>query len=369
MWFTLLSKYHYTQRIVLKFIEGMTVKENICSFENLYAAMLKCKNGVMWKDSTAGFVKNGLVNCYQLKDELLNNKYKIGTYTVFTITEPKKRVIVSTRIKDRDFQRSLCDNYLTEAISKSFIYDNTACQKGRGTDFARNRLKCHLQRHYRKHGLNGYILKCDISDYFGSTSHAVACNAVRKRVPDEWAYSEIERIINSFTQGADPLKGMGLGSQVTQLIQLAVLDNLDHFIKEKLRIKCYVRYMDDFILIHEDKEYLKFCKEKIKEHLSELGLLLSKKKTQISPVSQPLHFLGFSFRLTDTGKVIMRVLPEKVTRECRKLRKLVERCQSGKMTREQVDECFKSWVAHAEKGNCYKLIASMQEYYYNLWRL
>lgn len=268
------------------------VKETVCTFENLYVAMLKCRKGIMWKDSAAGFVKNGLVNCALLKDELLSGKYKIGKYTVFEITEPKRRVIVSTRIKDRVFQRSLCDNYVTAHITKSFIYDNAACQVGKGTDFARNRLKCHLQRFHRKHGCKGYILKCDISDYFGSTPHIVACNAVRKRVPDTWACAEVERIINSFTQGADPSKGMGLGSQVTQLVELAVLDDLDHYIKEVLHIKGYVRYMDDFILLHESKEYLWYCREQIKRRLSLLGLRLSPKKTHISPIVQPLQDRG-----------------------------------------------------------------------------
>lgn len=345
------------------------IKEKVCKFENLYTAMLKCRKGIMWKDSAAGFVKNGLVNCFMLKDELMNNKYKIGAYTVFEITEPKRRVIVSTRIKDRVFQRSLCDNYLTERITRSFIYDNAACQTGKGTDFARNRLKCHLQRHFRKHGCKGYVLKCDISDYFGSTPHIVAFNAVCKHVPDSWAAAEVKRIIDSFTQGADPSKGMGLGSQVTQLIQLAVLDDLDHYIKEVLHIKGYVRYMDDFILIDESKEYLKYCREEIRLHLVKLGLQLSKKKTHIFPITQPLHFMGFSFRLAPTGKVVMRVLSKKVTRERRRLKKLIRRCKSGLMSRKQVDECFKSWVAHASKGDCYKLIISMTEYYYNLWEV
>lgn len=343
------------------------IKDTVCSFDNLYSAMLKCKRGIMWKDSAAGFVKNGLVNCYQLKGELMNGDYKIGKYTVFTISEPKKRVIVSTRIKDRVFQRSLCDNYLTETMTRSFIYDNAACQVNKGTDFARNRLKCHLQRHYRKHGCNGYVLKCDLSDFFGSTPHSVAIDAVRKRVKDPWAVSEVERIINSFTQGADPSIGMGLGSQVTQLIQLAVLDDLDHYIKEVLHIKEYVRYNDDFILLHTSKEYLRYCLEKIAGYLTARRLKLNKKKTQIFKITQPIHFLGFSFRLINTGKVLMRVLPEKVTHERRRLKKLVKRCKSGYMTRRDVDECFKSWVAHASKGDCYKLIQSMTEFYNKLW--
>lgn len=346
----------------------MSIKEEVCSFENLYKAMRHCKKNVMWKDSTAGFVKNGLSNCVDLHDELMNDKYKIGKYAVFTITEPKERSIVSTRIRDRTFQRSLCDHYLTKAISKSFIYDNCACQVGKGTDFARKRLKVHLQRFYRKYSLNGYVLKCDISNYFGSTSHTVAEAAVRKRVHDKWAADEAIRIINSFTQGDDPAVGMGLGSQVTQLIELAVLDDIDHYIKEQLHIKHYIRYMDDFLLFHNDKRYLIYCKKVISDKLSVLGLKLSAKKTQIHPIKQPIHFLGFSFKLTDSGKVLMFVLPKKVTHERRKLRKLVKLCKQQALTCEDVDKCYTAWTAHARKGNSYNLINSMTAYYNDLWR-
>ena len=346
----------------------MNIKEEVCSFENLYRGMRHCKKNVMWKDSTAGFVKNGLVNCVDLHDELMSGRYKIGKYAVFTITEPKERSIVSTRIRGRTFQRSLCDNYLTRELTKSFIYDNCACQVGKGTDFARKRLKVHLQRFYRKHGLNGYVLKCDISNYFGSTPHRVAEAAVRKRVADEWAADEATRIINSFTQGENPDIGMGLGSQVTQLVELAVLDDLDHFIKEQLHIKQYIRYMDDFMLFHEDKAYLLYCKRVIADKLSALGLKFSTKKTQIFPIKQPIHFLGFSFKLTYTGRVLMFVLPNKVTHERRKLKKLVGLCSQQVLSREDVDKCYIAWKAHASKGNSYNLIKSMDKFYDDLWR-
>lgn len=121
-------------------------------------------------------------------------------------------------------------------------------------------------------------MKCDLSNYFGSTPHDVAKASVRKRVKDEWVYQRVCDIIDSFNQDTDPNIGMGLGSQVTQLIQLAVLDELDHIIKEKLHIKHYIRYMDDFILIHEDREYLQYCLGVIKEHLAGLRLQLSAKR-------------------------------------------------------------------------------------------
>lgn len=346
----------------------MDIKEEVCSFDNLYKAMYKCRRNVGWKDSVAGFVNKGLINCTKLRDKLLDGTYTINKYTIFQIHEPKEREIVSTRIKDRVFQRSLCDNYLTQEISKSFIYDNCACQVNKGTKFARDRLKAHMQKFYRKHELDGYVLKCDISNYFGSTDHEVAIAAVKKRVGDPWVVEEVSKIINSFNNGPDPTVGMGLGSQVTQLIELAVLDDLDHYIKEQLHIKHYIRYMDDFILIHESKEYLIFCREQIRTKLQELHLTLSKKKTQIFPIEQSIHFLGFRFVLTKTGKVLMLLNHEKISHERRKLCRLVNRMNLGLISREHTDKCFESWKAHANQGNSSHLIHSMTLFYQNLWR-
>lgn len=364
-------------------MDDKNVKEIVCSFENLYKAMRKCKQNVIWKDSVAGFVVvNGLVNVYKLKQLHENGKYKLDGYTIFKVYEPKERTIVSTRIKDRVFQRSLCDNYLTEQVSKGFIYDNGACLPDKGTEFARKRFYVALKRHYRKYGLKGYALKCDLTDYFGSTSHAVASKSITEKLQDGWAISETNRIINSFNQGANPDVGMGLGSQVTQLIQLAVLDKLDHYIKEVLRIKNYVRYMDDFILLHPNKEYLKYCREKIREKVDLLGLKLSVKKTQLQPITQPIHFLGFSFKLIETGKIIIRMLPEKVFHERRRLIKLVARAKAGLMTKAAVDGSYESWKAYATgrkrnkqknqsskqlKRHTHKLVLEMDQFYKKLW--
>lgn len=329
--------------------------------------MGKCKKNVMWKDSVSGYVKNGLVNCYKLRRQLLNDTYKIDKYSVFTIHEPKKREIVSTRMKDRVFQRSLSDNYLYEAITKSFIYDNHACQVGKGTSKARDRLACHMQRYFRKNGMDGYVLKCDISDYFGSTPHDVAKTATSSKIESDWVKHHTDKIIESFSQGEIPDVGMGLGSQITQLTQLAVLNKMDHLIKERLGIKQYIRYMDDFILIHQDKDYLKYCLAEINAHVASLGLKLSTKKTQIFPLKQGVKFLGFTFHLTETGKVIRKLSKDNVAHEKRKLKKMRKLVDEGVLTKKHVDECYTSWKAHAKQGNTYSLISSMDRFYNNLW--
>lgn len=322
----------------------------------------------MWKDSVAGYVRNGLVNCYNLSGQLMSDTYKIDNYSYFTIHEPKTRDIVSTRMKDRVFQRSLCDNYLYHEMTKGLIYDNVACQKGKGTLFAMNRLNCHMQRFYRKHGKEGYVLQCDIKNYFGSTRHDVAMEVVDKRVKDEWVVDHVNDIIKSFGTKENPDVGMGLGSQVTQLIQLAVLDDLDHYIKEKLKIKQYIRYMDDFILIHHDKEYLKYCRDEIEKELAKIHLKVNVKKTQIYPINRGIIFLGFRFLLTDTGKVIRKLNKENISKGRRRLRKQQALADKGELSREDVAECYTSWKAHAKKGDTFNLLNGMDKYYECLWK-
>ena len=138
--------------------------------------------------------------------------------------------------------------------------------------------------------------------------------------------------------------------------------------KERLGIKQYIRYMDDFILIHPDKEYLKYCLDEINKHVTGLNLKLSEKKTQIFPLKQGISFLGFRFYLTETGKVIRKLTKENVCHEKKKLRKMKKLVDDGVMTKENVDECYMSWKAHAKQGNTHNLILSMDKFYKNLWR-
>lgn len=342
----------------------MPIKDNVCSIKELHRAMLKCRKGVLWKDSVANFIHHGLVRCYKLKHSLLNDTYKISKYIQFQIHEPKTRDIVSTRFVDRVFQRSLCDNYLTHEIQRDFIADNYACQIGKGNDKARLAMIRHLHEHYEQYGTNGYVLKCDIHDYFGSTSHALAKESV-EYVIDEWSKKHLHNIIDSFSQGENKDIGMGLGSQVTQSVQLAVLDPLDKLIKHKAYIKHYIRYMDDFYLIHISKEHLNKCLKSIRRYLKSKGLSLNENKTKIQKITQPIHFLGYSYKLKENGKVAMRVLPKNISKNRRKLKKLV--IIKG-VSRDECDKVLQAILAHVRKSNNRSQINKLVRYYKDLWR-
>lgn len=342
----------------------LKIKNRVISIKELHKALMKCKKSVLWKDSVANFHSHGLMRCYKLKKRLENGTYKISKYINFTIYEPKKREIVSTRFTDRVFQRSLCVNYLTHEIQKDFIEENYACQVGKGTHKAIKGFIRHLHSFVEEHGLNGYILKCDIHDYFGSTLHSVAKSST-DYVRDSWAKEHLHNIIDSFNGGDDPFKGMGLGSEITQSVQLAVLDKMDKLISKELGVINYIRYMDDFYLIHESKEYLQHCLKCIMNYMEERKLELSPNKTKISKLKQPSHFLGFSYQVNENGKISMKVLPEKIKRNKRKLRKLVIQL---KLSREEVDKIFQCMLAHMKKSNNRSQVCKMIRYYENLWK-
>lgn len=337
--------------------------ENVTGFDALYDSMHKCRKGVLWKDSAASFYLNGVERTMKLSEELHSGTYKARKPVKFMITSPKPREIASITFRDRVYQRSLNDNAVYPIMSKSFIYDNFACQKGKGTDAARDRLKEFLHRYYRKHGSDGYVAQFDIHGYYPTMSHAVTEDLFREKLPPE-VFAMVKTILNEQYEGD---AGYNPGSQLIQIAGISVLDRLDHFVKEQLHAKFYIRYMDDFLIISEDWEYLERCKALIEAQLLGISFELNQKKTRIYPLREGIEFLGFRFSLTSTGKVLMLITSANVKRERKKLRRLVAKSKRGKIPLKKVDESYTTWRSHASKGNSHKLLQRMDAYYNSLW--
>ena len=164
----------------------------------------------------------------------------------------------------------------------------------------------------------------------------------------------------------DDFRGIGLGSQLSQLTQLLILDRLDHIIKEDLHIKYYVRYMDDFILIHPDKEHLKHCKNVIQGYLDSVKLKLND-KSKLYQLKQGIIFLKWRFRYSETGKVIMTMIHSKVTKQRRKMRALADMIKRGERTIADAEASFKAFQSHAERGDTFKQIYQLRIYYKKLY--
>lgn len=330
-------------------------------FGNLYRALKKCCRNVRWKDSVVGYEANGLKNTLRLQEDLKRGRYKISPYQQFTIYEPKVRTIIATRLRDRQFQKSLCDAGLYQDMTEHLIHDDGACQTGKGTDFTLNRLTAHLRRYYLKHGTEGWVLKCDIRKFFPSTTHEVAKNAVRRRIKDERACAMVCNVIDSF----DGEVGIGLGSQISQLVELCVLDDLDHFIKEQLKVEHYLRYMDDFVLIHPDKEFLQRCLRQIRERVGAKSLRLND-KTTLYPLKQGVKIMNWRFVIVPSGRIVRYMAGKKLGKQRRKMQKLMVKERAGKVEPGTTRDSFIAWRANAKRGCTFHERQRMEHHYYQL---
>lgn len=338
-------------------------KEDVIGIDALYNSLNKCSKGVKWKGTVAYCRHNWTDEVAKLSDQLHDGTYKERRAKFFTITEPKRREIMSIHFRDRVYQRSLNDVAIYPQVSRSFITDNFACQKGKGTEAARDRLKEFLYRFYRKHGTDGYVLKIDIKGYYPNMSHEYAQEMLKWYLDDE-TYQMASTVLAHLPGDI----GYNPGSQIVQIVGITALDKLDHHIKEWLRVKYYVRYMDDFILLYHDKAYLEYCLKEIGRKLAECSMELNTEKTEIRPISDPISFLGKQYRLTKTGKVIIFADPKKVKHERKKIQRMITLVEQGKLTKHDVDRHFKAYKASARYGNSNKLIYRLNRWYESLWK-
>ena len=242
-------------------------KDIICDFGNLYKAYKKAKAGKGFNGSSAKFQTMNLEGLHILKEQLENQTYRMNPYNEFKVYEPKERVIKSCSFKDKVVQHCLCDNLLHLKLANEFIRTNYAGQIGKGTHFGMDCLKEQMLDFHNHHGIDGWILKCDITKFFYQIDHDILKDIVDYYFPDDYTQWLNHLLIDS-TYGL----GLPLGNQAAQVYALLMLNGLDHFVTGELGISFYGRYMDDFYLIHSNKEYLKWCLVCIKQFVDNLGL-------------------------------------------------------------------------------------------------
>ncbi|MDR2044155.1 MAG: RNA-directed DNA polymerase [Clostridium sp.] len=350
----------------------MTEFEKVHDFTNLYAAYRKSRRGKREKDSVAKFEAGLLEQIGILAEQLENRTYKMSPYHSFMVYEPKKRVVMANSFRDKVVQHSLCDNALEPIMQRSFILDNYAVQVDKGTHFGLDRLREFMRSYFfsrkaaadeqrlaaglaplpteRGNYAEGWVLKCDVGRYFYSIPHASLKEMVRRHISDEGILWLVDIIIDSTD---DP--GIPIGNQTSQWFAIAYLNGLDHYVKERLGIRYYGRYMDDFFLIHESKEYLRRCRDEIIRYAGKLGLTLNS-KTNIFPLRNGIDFLGFHTYLTETGKVIRKVRKASKERAKRKLRGQKKALDRGETTLRHIEDSYQAWRNHASHGNSYNIM-------------
>ena len=347
-----------------KRIEKFDDFNNVFTYDHLNKSYLKCRKNVRWKYSIQKYISNAALNVYETYEELHNGTFKSDGFHEFDICERGKlRHIRSVSIKERIVQRCLCDYSLVPILKRTLIYDNGASIKHKGYSFALRRIIRHINWHYKKFGNNGYILLFDFSSYFDSISHELIKEILNKEFTDEKIIKLTQYFVDMFGD-----KGLGLGSQVSQILALTAANRLDHYIKETLKIKCYGRYMDDGYLIYPDKNYLIFCLEQLQQKCSELGLKLNTKKTQIVALRKNFTWLKVRFRLTDSGYIVRRVWRKSVIRMRRKLKKLHKKWLMNELSIDEIAVSFQSWLSHLNGLNVYKTLENIKELYNFLFK-
>ena len=298
--------------------------EEIFTFKNLYEAYKGCRKSKQHKGEVVRFEANLSLNITELMNDLISKKYKLGKYRIFLIYEPKKRVIEALPFKDRVVIKCFCDVILRDKIEKKLIYDNAACRIDKGTTFAIKRLEKFLKDEYRKEKNNNiYYLKCDITKYFPSIDHEILLNLLKKIGFSDDEMWMIEKLVKEQPNEANI--GLPLGNQSSQWFALLYLNVIDRFVKEVLKIKGYIRYMDDMILIHRDKKYLQYCLKEIENKCTNDLKLSLNQKTQIGMVKNGIDFLGYRHILNENGSITRKLrstAKQRLKRHLKTLKKL-----------------------------------------------
>ena len=292
--------------------------EEIFTYANLYKAHKKTRRGKLYKEEVASFELNYSYELNKLCEELNKGSYRLSPYKTFFLYEPKKRKVDATCYRDRVVQCCLVDNYLRPLLERRLIYDNAACRKNKGTDFARSRVRGFLVSLFKKRGRDFYVLTFDVHHYFESIDHGILKGKLRKIIKDDDVLAFLFMVIDSYE--SEPGKGLPLGNQTSQWFALLYLDRMDRILKERFRIKRYSRYMDDGIAFLEDKALLKEALEAIREEASSLKLSFNPGKTAVFPVRQSFSYLGFTYRLTESGRILSFMASKKRRRLLRHLK-------------------------------------------------
>lgn len=329
------------------------------SYEDLLEASKKCKRNVAWKSSTQMYTMNRLMWTANIKEKLDNEEYRPKKYNKFRIHERGKlREIRSVHISDRVVQKAFNEKVLKPKTYPSLIHRNCASQPGKGTTAQLEGLKEDLRRHYRKHGREGYILTIDFTNYFGNIDKEILLEKL-SLTPDE------EELMRLFIKGSE---GLTLGSEVNQTGAIFYASSIDHFIKERLHIKGYGRYMDDSYLIHEDKAYLEHCKNEILKECEKLKIVVNPKKVKLTKLTDQFVFLKRRIRITESGKIIAMPVKDNFKRRRRNLKTQKRLLDHGKMTEGQIETSYGTWRSYAvNNGAPKKSIENMDRLYNDLF--
>lgn len=342
----------------LNFLASLDNFDLILNRNNLFYAADKAKKRVMWKGSVQSWSIHQLLETEKLFRDLQAGKDVRKGFSKFTLCERGKiRHISAVRFYERVVQKSLCQNVLYPAYSRSLIFDNSASQDNKGTLFATKRLTLHLKRFYKRFGAAGYALLIDFKSYFENVDHKALKSLYRRYFQNPRLLGLIDDFVDAYGE-----KGLGLGSETSQLHAITFPNEIDHKIVNFKNEKIYYgRYMDDSYVLAEKKETLKKILYKIKQLCKNLNITLSPKKTIIVPISNGIKWLKTKFYLLKNGKIIRKPCRDSIARQRRKLKKQIKLLKSGTLNLDAIKQSFESWAGSMKRRNARLSVWKMRQ--------
>lgn len=329
----------------------------IINFENILLASRQAQKGKRFRDNVLDFNYHLETELIRLQKQLTDKTYQPGVYRTFHLINPKSRLISAAPYRDRVVHHALC-NVIVPIFEKTFIADSYANRLGFGTHRALKKFTTFARN-------SNYVLQCDIRKYFPSIDHIILKELIRRKIKCSDTLWLIDTIINNSNEqetvidyfpGDDLLalvirrKGLPIGNLTSQFFANIYLNSLDHFVKDKLKICKYVRYVDDFALFSDERELLADARLAIEEYLANLRLKIHPIKSQLFATKIGASFLGFRI-FTET----IRVRNNNLHHARRRLKGLQTDYLQGRIELEKVNQSLQSWFAHLAHGDTWQL--------------
>ena len=351
-----------TLEIAYWFIFKMKTYKNLykklCSYKNLLSAFKKARKGKSKRDYVINFESELQKNLKCLQEDLINKTYFPSNLKKFIIRDPKTRTIHASIFRDRIVHHAIV-NILNPIYEKIFIYDSFASRKNKGTHNAINRFESFIKKvssngklvknSFNNNSIQGYVLKADFKHYFDSVNHEILINILRKKIGDEDLIWLIKIVLSNF----EILKGIGmpLGNYTSQFFANVYLNELDYYVKHTLKAKYYIRYVDDFAILHKNKKRLKYFLEHINNFLPCLKIKLHPEKTEIHALKNGINFLGY--RVFYHYKLLRK---RNIRYFLKKLEKNVCLYDDGEINEEQFKSRIDGWLGYAKFGDSFNLL-------------
>jgi len=321
--------------------------EKVADFGALCAAARRAARGKGETHSAAFFLFHLETEALKLQREILDGSYRPRPYRTFFVSDPKPRTISAADFRDRVAHHALCA-VLEPLFERAAIFDSYACRPGKGSHAAVRRARVFARRY-------GYFLKLDIRKFFENVDHEVLKAGLSRLVKDSRLLQLAGRIIDHGAPGSAVGKGLPIGNLTSQHFANHYLCPLDHFVKQQLRVRGYVRYMDDLLLFSDSKESLRHAQRRIQEFVErDLRLELKGEASMLAPVSEGIPFLGLRLwpwiaRLDGSGK----------RRLIRALRLGAQGLANGRLDADDIVASMRSRLGHAAHANTLALRRSL----------